>query len=710
MATTLSTDQMRSILSQDDWLRRVARRLFRDGADADDAVQEVWAAEFTHGELKGPRAPWRLAVLRNRQRAALRKGSRDMDHANEMRARGKRFAPATDDVVADLQLREHAAQALLALEEPLRTTLYLRFVSDLSVSEVAERLGVAQSTASERIARGLDKLRFELDQRYGHDRSAWRAVLAPLAAAPVPLRSTTGAGVGVKFAGVGWIGWTAVAMLLGAVWLGLLNRPAESASAADGVLSHVAAAPLSHESHAEGPSPLSDPIEPSRTALSVIPFARAAQDPKGEQHGGDISGAVDEPVRVTATVLLPDGQPAVGAAWEIVGLSIPRRGVWSPDEFTGQTGSDGVIETSFASRDPKQFMVTVELDGYVTASRRWAKLLPGETERLGKIRLERAGDLVGRFVDPRGSLLLGKPWRLRLVPVSEQGLRPSAGLAHSKIDPKTGRFSLQNVSPGKLRLDYFAPGKGWQNGPVAEIAAGETVEMVVVQDGTFEDNMPRELLSGLPSEGTLRLPGGWGKGKSKGPTEKERERKPSVPVELTLELAMKGELAPSPEEVVEAAYLGEEHGLGSYLKGKGTVFAPGTINASHADTLWIRGDDWIARLPGEPSKLVDGATRTVELRLSERRVRFLFNGAPLAKQLLELQVLPMQFATKPRGGSFVTDKDGWATVRLGDLPKGETYRFSIHSKDPAMFLKMIESPWPHPGGEPGDGPLTLEFK
>ena len=70
----------------------------------------------------------------------------------------------------------------------------------------------------------------------------------------------------------------------------------------------------------------------------------------------------------------------------------------------------------------------------------------------------------------------------------------------------------------------------------------------------------------------------------------------------------------------------------------------------------------------------------------------------------------MLFATQPRGGSFVTDKDGWATVRLGDLPKGETYRFSIHSMDPAMFLKLIETPWPHPGGEPGNGPLTLEFK
>jgi RNA polymerase sigma-70 factor (ECF subfamily) len=61
-------------------------------------------------------------------------------------------------------LRRRLVAALLALEEPYRAALLLRYFEDLSVPEVALRLGVPLETARTRLRRGLARLRERLDQ------------------------------------------------------------------------------------------------------------------------------------------------------------------------------------------------------------------------------------------------------------------------------------------------------------------------------------------------------------------------------------------------------------------------------------------------------------------------------------------------------------------------------------------------------------------
>ena len=90
------------------------------------------------------------------------------------------------------------ANEVLRLEEPYRTTVTLRYFEDLSIEEVAVRMGVPKNTARSRLSRGLAQLRERLEGRYG-ERAAWVAAMVPLArrqlgstAGRVVLTATTG--------------------------------------------------------------------------------------------------------------------------------------------------------------------------------------------------------------------------------------------------------------------------------------------------------------------------------------------------------------------------------------------------------------------------------------------------------------------------------------------------------------------------------------
>src|SRR5262245_2004586 len=74
--------------------------------------------------------------------------------------------------------------SVLALEEPYRDVVLLRFFEDLPPREVARRLGVPTETVRTRTRRALDRLRERLDAEHGGDRAAWSAALAPVAALP----------------------------------------------------------------------------------------------------------------------------------------------------------------------------------------------------------------------------------------------------------------------------------------------------------------------------------------------------------------------------------------------------------------------------------------------------------------------------------------------------------------------------------------------
>ena len=203
-----------TLLAHEGFVRGLARRLVRDDDEADDVVQQTWVAALARpprADERGLRG-WFTTVVRNvvRQR---RRG--DARRARRERAAARpEGAPSTAELLARESARRTLVEAVLALEEPTRSTVVLRWLEGLPPREVAERLHVPVETVRTRLKRAIARLRATLDRRHGDDREAWLAALAPLAlpGAPPPPRSTRLAPVASAAAGIALVAG-------GAVWL-----------------------------------------------------------------------------------------------------------------------------------------------------------------------------------------------------------------------------------------------------------------------------------------------------------------------------------------------------------------------------------------------------------------------------------------------------------------------------------------------------------
>lgn len=169
-----------ALLAHREWARGLARALVRDPADADDLEQTAWLEAIRRPPARdeGLRG-WFATLLRRRARDRWREGER-RGRREAATARSDAVRP-TAEVVADAEAHRLVVEALMALEEPFRETLLLRFFEDLPPREVATRIGVPVETVRSRTRRGLERLRERLDGGRPGGRAAWVALIAPLA-------------------------------------------------------------------------------------------------------------------------------------------------------------------------------------------------------------------------------------------------------------------------------------------------------------------------------------------------------------------------------------------------------------------------------------------------------------------------------------------------------------------------------------------------
>lgn len=182
-----STADLATLLAQAGWLRRFARALVGDAAAAEDLAQETMLSALRRPAAGGGRA-WLATVARNlavdRFRGNARRARREEAAQAQDPLNGRVASP--EELIGDAQIHRHVAEAIARLAEPFRQTVVLRFYEGLSAAEIARRLGEPEGTIRWRVKQGLERVRAALDSRYGGDRSAWQAALAPLLPAPRP--------------------------------------------------------------------------------------------------------------------------------------------------------------------------------------------------------------------------------------------------------------------------------------------------------------------------------------------------------------------------------------------------------------------------------------------------------------------------------------------------------------------------------------------
>ncbi|HEU4418293.1 MAG TPA: sigma-70 family RNA polymerase sigma factor, partial [Planctomycetota bacterium] len=178
-------------------LRSIARDLVRDPHAADDVTQETLHRAMSRPPRhEGPIGGWLYRTLVN--------------FAHQWRRSERRLAgrhaqlpppePATTppDTLCRRETLRAVTNAVLALDEPYQTAIFLRYFEDLPPRAICRRTGANLATVKSRLQRGLVLLRARLDRQCG-DREHWRTALLitfglPLStAAAAGLTATTGA-------------------------------------------------------------------------------------------------------------------------------------------------------------------------------------------------------------------------------------------------------------------------------------------------------------------------------------------------------------------------------------------------------------------------------------------------------------------------------------------------------------------------------------
>lgn len=176
------------LLADASWLRRLAERLAGDG-EADDLVQETWIAAWQRQpDTERPLRPWLAKVMRDTFRMRRRAERRRQQRELSVDEAAPEVSPA--DLLEQVRLHKLLVELVLAMDEPFRSTLLLRFVEGRTAAEIARATGVPEGTVRWRLHEALSRLRTRLDEING-SRKAWAPAVLVFAEKGMVVAKTT---------------------------------------------------------------------------------------------------------------------------------------------------------------------------------------------------------------------------------------------------------------------------------------------------------------------------------------------------------------------------------------------------------------------------------------------------------------------------------------------------------------------------------------
>ncbi|MEM7199581.1 MAG: sigma-70 family RNA polymerase sigma factor [Planctomycetota bacterium] len=172
-------------------LRRLAIRLVADPEAAEDVVQDAWVQALERPPREaGAIRSWLQRVVHGRSVDALRAKARRMRVEQPL---GEIDPPARSSAEHALDLQITVLEAVRALPEPYRWTIWRRYFADQPPRDIAAADRLPVKTVKTRLHRALSMLREQLDAEHGGQRRAWVAPLATFAMSDAPAVAAAGA-------------------------------------------------------------------------------------------------------------------------------------------------------------------------------------------------------------------------------------------------------------------------------------------------------------------------------------------------------------------------------------------------------------------------------------------------------------------------------------------------------------------------------------
>lgn len=482
-----------ALLRHREWVRALARRLVADPNLADDVVQETWLEALRHPPRHDASARgWLATVARNAARKLIRGAAR--------RERHEAAAPPADrdrptpDLVAEADAGRQLIGFVLALDEPYRSAVLMRWYEGLEPPEIAARLGVPVETVRTRLKRATAQLRDRMDERHRGDRSAWALVLVG------PAWRGRGAarwGEGLVMATTKKLAIAAAALLLigSATWMAWPSRDGGSTPAS------------------------APPTSASESAAATTRRAKATSD-TATAAAAATPGPADPLLRVDPAtahrvkVITSGGDPVAGATIELHLRRDPntefppevraRFGETPAPDGRFTTGADGVALLPKLPHPVTGTMI-VRRPGFAVAS------APSDAT---EIVLLPGFEIAGRVVDARGRAVAGATVCAGTKGTSGwTGPDPTVTTGRAGAD---GRFALRDLPAGTVAL--FA---GWPGGTPTKalevvLPSAREVNVTLPGGGAIQGRVT-EAASGAPVEGAAVSVAQWGNNSPTGP-------------------------------------------------------------------------------------------------------------------------------------------------------------------------------------------------
>lgn len=453
-----------ALLADHAWIAGLAHGLVDERSALEDLVQETRLRAWRRPAADPARAGgWVRRIVRN---VALR--WRSSDRARQQResaVAAPESQPSTLELVARAELQRAVADAVLALAEPGRTAVLLRYFEQLPPRVIAARLRVPVETIRTRLKRSLTTLRTQLDARYG-SRAEWSALLLPAGSA------VAGTMAGGKVALV-----AALALLAGAGTWQLLRKERDPPPAAP------------HEAAAMVPAP----DEPAMADTTEAPLLDVAQRELAASASSGMSHLFE---RVTFDGVVTDaasGAPIAGAELTI------HYGGPSRQEASATTRSDanGRVELTVGPVGRDWYAGTLRHRDYARSDLKATELPPRAvalrpTVHLGTLALERGVQVRGIVVrHPEREPVAGATlWVSPDAEVRRLAFSIDAAVA-AGVSDSAGRFELaERWAGGRGPLVVFAASGERLGFGLARAVGGQAppdeIEVVLERPGALD--------------------------------------------------------------------------------------------------------------------------------------------------------------------------------------------------------------------------------